>query len=360
LTEITKDIQKLFGKKIDVYNMDDEKNNPYQVKEFISTGCYILNALLCAGDIYGGMPKGKRVMFGGPSSTGKSLLTAYVAKNYLEEKPETHLVAFETEGASFYDMMKSIDIDEKRVTIVPTNTVEQFRTLITKLLAHIAEQKEKGVHKEYIFLLDSMGMLATTKETTDAMEGSSKADMTRAKLLRSLFRIISLDLFRLQIPFLIVNHTYETMDMYSGPVVSGGGGPTYAADVIITLTKAKSKEGTAHIGAILSLNIQKSRYMPEGARGKVLVLFKKGIQKHSYLLDMGREVGLITKEGISYILNDIKMKRTDIMREPEKFFTKAGLDLLREEIKKIWSFGESGEDVDINDLIEDEDENEDE
>jgi hypothetical protein len=143
----------------------------------------------------------------------------------------------------------------------------------------------------------------------------------------------------------IISH--NTMDMYSGPVVSGGGGPAYAADVTITLTKAKSKEGTEHIGAILSLTVQKSRYMPEGVKGKVVLLFKKGLQKHSYLLEMGRECGIIDKEGISYILDGVKKKRTDIIKDPESFFTPSALEILRVAIKNKWSFGEGDGEIDL-------------
>ena len=210
MDSITKNLKKLF-KGDDVYDMQVEEN-PYAVKEFVSTGCYILNALIGNGDIMGGLPKGKRIQFGGPSSTGKSYLTAYAAKYYLDEVPGAHLIAFETEGASFFDMMKSVKVDESRITIVPVKTVEKFRTMISKLLQSIKEERDKGINNEYIFLLDSMGMLGTTKENEDALQGSAKADMTRAKLLRSLFRIISLDLFKLQIPILLVNHTYECID----------------------------------------------------------------------------------------------------------------------------------------------------
>jgi RecA/RadA recombinase len=352
-SDITKNLKKIL-KGEDVFGMGDE-NNPYTITEFIDTGCYILNAVIGNGDIFSGMPKGKRVAFAGPSSTGKSLLTAHVAKSYLKEVKGSHLIAFETEGASFYDMMKSIDIDESCVTIVPTNTVEGFRTAITKLLHAIKEERAKGIHNEYIFLLDSLGMLATEKESTDALEGNRKADMTRAKLIRSLFRIISLDLFKLDIPFLIVNHSYETMDMYGAPEMSGGGGVKYAADVVIMLTKAKEKEGTQHIGAILSLNVSKSRFIPENVKGKVWCLFKKGIMRHSYLLEVGKDLGIIEKEGISYILNGVKKRRTDIIKNPDDFYTPEGLEILRQGIMKAWQFGKL-DSVELTDLVDDDEE----
>lgn len=333
-----------------IYSMDEE--NPYIIKEYVSTDCFILNALLGNGDIFGGIPKGKRITFAGPSSTGKSLLTAYVAKNYLDNVPKAHLIAFETEGASFYDMMESINVDSSRVTIIGVNSVEKFRSSISKVLDTITkDRKDDTDDTEYIFLLDSLGMLPTEKEINDAKDEKYVADMTRAKTIRSIFRIITMDLFKLQIPFLIVNHSYASMSLYSSQQQGGGEGPKYASDVVIMLTKAKAKEGTEHIGAILSLTVQKSRFIPENIKAKVMVLFKKGIMKYSHLLDLGLDLNIIKKEGISYVLNDVKMKRTDILKEPEKFYTSESLEILRNEILNTWSFGHNSNDEESEDLI---------
>ncbi len=141
--------------------------------------------------------------------------------------------------------------------------------------------------------------------------------------------------------------SHNTMDMYGYDEQSGGGGVKYAADVTLMLTKAKAKEGTEHIGAIISLRVHKSRFMPENIKAKVMVLFKKGIQEHSYLLDVGIELGVIEKEGNSYILNDIKMTRKLINTNPKKFYTPEGLQILRKVIQENWSFGKSDEEIDL-------------
>jgi hypothetical protein len=125
------------------------------------------------------------------------------------------------------------------------------------------------------------------------------------------------------------------------------------------LTKAKEKEGINHVGAILSLNIQKSRFIPENVKSKVIVLFKKGIYKYSSLLELGIEFGVIKKEGISYVLDGVKMKRTEIIKKPEDYFTQSALEILREAILKNWSFG-GDDNIEIDDFIEvDEDDTDD-
>ncbi len=346
------DLKKILGSD-DVFAMSDD-NNPYNVKEYVSTDCYVLNALIGNGDIFGGLPIGKRVAFAGPSSTGKSLITAYVAKNYLKNKPNAKLIAFESEGSTFKEMMESINIDQDRVFISAVRTVEQFRSQITRLLNSIKEDQKKGKKDEYIILLDSLGNLGSQKENDDALSDNSKADFTRAKTIRSIFRIISLDLSLLEIPLLVVNHSYESMSLYSAPEMSGGQGVKYAADIVIMLTKAKAKEGTEHIGAILTLNINKSRFIPENIKGKVTVMFKKGIYKYSFLLELGLEFGLIKKEGISYVLGGIKKKKKEIIKNPESFFTEENLQSLRDIILSNWSFG-GDEEISVEEFLIDQD-----
>jgi hypothetical protein len=71
------------------------------------------------------------------------------------------------------------------------------------------EAKRNGAElPKIMILLDSAGNLATQKEIDDATSGSDKADMTRAKLLKSAFRILMTKLGICKIPFIFTNNTY--------------------------------------------------------------------------------------------------------------------------------------------------------
>jgi hypothetical protein len=48
------------------------------------------------------------------------------------------------------------------------------------------------------------------------------ADMTRAKQIKSLFRMVTPHLTMKDIPMIVVNHTYKTMEMFAKDVVGGG------------------------------------------------------------------------------------------------------------------------------------------
>ena len=117
-----------------------------------------------------------------------------------------------------------------------------------------------------IIIIDSIGNLASKKEVEDALEGKSVADMSRAKQIKSLFRMITPHLSLKDIPMVVVNHTYKTMELYSKDVVGGGTGSYYAADNIFILGRQQEKEGTEVVGYNFIINVEKSRYVREKSK----------------------------------------------------------------------------------------------
>ena len=328
----------------DIFVMSDE-NNPYKVSEYFDTGCYILNAALSDGDIYKGLPVGKRVGIAGPSSVGKSYFIMNIIKRYLDKKENSVAVIFESEGASVIEMADSVGVDKERVLIVPVHSVEDFRTQAIRMLDEIAEQrkeakKSKSEIPSYIMCLDSLGNLPTEKELRDAREGNDKQDMTRAKIVRSIFRIITLPLSMTNTPLLVSNHSYSTQELYSKQVTSGGEGYKYACDVSGILSKAQDKEGTDRVGSIITFTVDKSRFIPEGQKFKIAISFSKGIYPYSNLIDYAEEFEIIRKEGISFVFKDgTKIKAKELRRNIEQYFTKDIMDELREKIKNKCGFG---------------------
>jgi len=344
----------------DIFSMADE-HNPYKVTEFFDTGCFILNAALSDGDIYKGLPIGKRIGIAGPSSVGKSYFIMNILKRYLDTKNNSYAVIFESEGASVIEMADSVGVDKDRVLIVPVHSVEDFRTQAIRMLDEIKQQqieakKSKNDVPNYIMCLDSLGNLPTEKELRDAREGSDKQDMTRAKIVRSIFRVITLPLSMTGTPLLVSNHSYSTQEMYSRQVTSGGEGYKYACDVSGILSKAQDKEGTDRVGSIITFTVDKSRYIPEGQKFKIAISFSKGIYPYSNLIDFAEEFGIIEKSGISFVFKDgTKVKAKELRRNIEKYFHKEIMDELRDKIKDKCGFG--GKQVEDT-YLDEEDENE--
>lgn len=172
---------------------------------------------------------------------------------------------------------------------LPIEHLEQLKFDISKRLADI----ERG--DKVIIFIDSVGNLASKKEVEDALDEKSVADMTRARVMKSLWRIVTPHLTTKDIPCIAVNHTYQTMEMFSKAVMSGGTGGMYSANQVFIIGKAQEKDGTDLVGYNFTINIEKSRFVREKAKFPFLVTFDGGIQRYSGLMDIALEGKFVTK-----------------------------------------------------------------
>jgi hypothetical protein len=154
-------------------------------------------------------------------------------------------------------------------------------------------QVERGDH--VIIVVDSVGNLASKKEVDDALEGKSVADMTRAKQMKSLFRMVTPHLNIKDIPMVVVNHTYQEIGLFPKQIVSGGTGIYYSADNIFIIGRQQEKEGTDVVGYNFIVNVEKSRFVREKSKIPVEVTFEGGISTWSGLLDVAIEGKFIVK-----------------------------------------------------------------
>jgi RecA/RadA recombinase len=231
------DLMNDMSKKMPIVINDNEEHS------LIGTGIYILNAML-SGSLFGGIQSNRITVFAGDSGVGKSFLAYGACRE--AQKDGWNIIYIDTEFSIQRKQLPSygIDISEDKFMLVRSNVIEDLKIMLTKILDSLKEQKKTGVDiPKTMLVLDSVGMLASRKEVEDAKDGKEKADMTRAKSLNSLFRIISSDLGYLDIPMIVTNHTYETMDLFPQAIMKGGKGLYYSASSIAFLTKAKLKTG---------------------------------------------------------------------------------------------------------------------
>jgi hypothetical protein len=152
---------------------------------------------------------------------------------------------------------------------------------------------ERGEH--LMIVIDSIGNLASKKEVEDALDGKSVADMSRAKQMKSLFRMVTPHLSLKDIPMVVVNHTYKEIGLYPKDIVGGGTGSYYSADNIFILGRQQEKDGTELTGYNFIINVEKSRYVKEKSKIPVSVSFDGGLSKWSGLLDVALESGHVIK-----------------------------------------------------------------
>ena len=315
------------------------------VTSFIDTGSYSFNALL-SGSIYGGMPGNKITAIAGEAATGKTFFALGICKAFLDKDPEAGIIYFESESAISKDMIESRGIDSKRMVIVPVATVQEFRSQSIKILDKYIEQSEKN-RKPLMFVLDSLGMLSTTKEMEDTAAGKETRDMTRSQIVKSTFRVLTLKLGRANIPMIMTNHTYDVIgSMFPQKEMGGGSGLKYAASSIIYLSKRKDKEGTEVVGNIIHCKNFKSRLTKENAMIDVKLTYKTGLDKYYGLIELGEEAGVFKKVSTRYEMPDgSKVFGKNINDNPEKYFTKEVLDKIDETAKRKFLYGSDEEDA---------------
>ena len=218
-----KDIVKEIGNEYATVVSDDVDSS-----SLVDTGSYIFNGLV-SGSIYGGIPSNKITAIAGESSTGKTFFCLSIVKHYLEKDPDAGVIYFESESAISKEMIESRNIDANRMVVVPVTTVQEFRTQSLKILDKYLSQPEEK-RKPMMFVLDSLGMLSTTKEVEDAEAGKETRDMTRAQIVKSIFRVLTLKLGKANVPLLVTNHTYDVVGAYIPTKEMGGGCLLYTSD----------------------------------------------------------------------------------------------------------------------------------
>ena len=311
------------------------------VTNFIDTGSYSFNALL-SGSIFGGLPGNKITAIAGEAATGKTFFALGICKNFLDKDKEAGVIYFESESAISKEMIVSRGVDATRMVIVPVATVQEFRNQSIKVLDKYLEQPEDK-RKPLMLVLDSLGMLSTTKEMEDTAEGKETRDMTRSQIVKSTFRVLTLKLGRAKVPMIMTNHTYDVIgSMYPQKEMGGGSGLKYAASSIIYLGKRKEKDGDNQvIGNIIHCKNYKSRLTKENAQIDVRLTYKEGLDRYYGLLEIAEEAGIFKKVSTRYEMPDgTKVFGKSINDEPEKYFTKEVLKQIDETTKKKFLYGE--------------------
>ena len=306
------------------------------VSGYIDTGSYIFNALL-SGSIYDGLPNNKITALAGESATGKTFFALGMCKQFLNDNPDSAVIYFESESAITKDMIEDRGIDSSRIVIVPVTTIQEFRTQSIKILDQYIDDK---TDMKMLFVLDSLGMLSTTKEIEDTAAGSETKDMTRAQLVKGAFRVLTLKLGKAGVPLIVTNHTYDEMGLFARKVMGGGSGLKYAASSIIFLSKKKEKDGKDVIGNVIHCLNYKSRLTKENAKIDVRLTYKHGLERHYGLLDLAIKHGIFKSVSTRIELPDgTKQYAKTINNEPDKFFTKDVLSKIDEAAKKEFLYG---------------------
>jgi RecA/RadA recombinase len=256
-------------------------------KDMAPTPVPMINVAL-SGRIDGGLVPGL-LMLAGPSKHFKSAFALLMAAAYQKKYDDAVILFYDSEFGTPQAYFESFGIDMDRVVHTPITDIEELKFDITNQLKNI----DKG--DRVCIVIDSIGNLASKKEVEDALNEKSVADMSRAKQMKSLFRIVTPHLNLKDIPLVAVNHTYKEIGLYPKDIVSGGTGAYYSSDAIWIVGRQQEKDGKEIKGYHFVINIEKSRHVREKSKIPITVTFEGGISKWSGLLDVAEQGGYINK-----------------------------------------------------------------
>ena len=263
------------------------KSKFFTDKDMVPTDVPMINVAL-SGKLDGGIIPGL-TMWAGPSKHFKTAFSLLMAKAYMDKYKDAVLLFYDSEFGTPIKYFETFEIDMDRVLHTPLTDIEQLKFDIMQQLAEV----NRG--DKLIIVLDSIGNLASKKEVEDALEGKSVADMSRAKQVKSLFRMVTPHLNIKDISMVVVNHTYKEIGMFPKDIVGGGTGSYYSADNIYIIGRQQEKDGTEIVGYNFIINVEKSRYVKEKSKIPISVSFDGGISKYSGLLDLAIESGHVVK-----------------------------------------------------------------
>ena len=339
MTDFLKDIIKETGN--EYASLVSEGVEAGDVDSFIDTGSYVFNALL-GGSIYNGIPANKITALAGESATGKTFFVLGICKHFLDKNPDGGVIFFESESAVTKELIEDRKIDSKRMVIMPVTTVQEFRHQAITVLDKYNSQ-DPSDRKPLLLILDSLGMLSTTKEMEDTADGKETRDMTRAQIVKAAFRVLTLKLGKAKVPLIITNHTYDVVgSMFPKKEMGGGSGLKYAASSIVYLSRRKEKDGTEIIGNIIHCKNYKSRLTRENALVDVRLTYDKGLDRYYGLLDLALKYKIFKQVSTRIELPDgSKTFGKTINNDPAKYFTKDILKELNEvACKKEFKYGD--------------------
>ena len=259
----------------------------FSEKDMTPTDVPMVNVAL-SGSVDGGLAPGLTVL-AGPSKHFKTSFALLMAAAYLKARPNAVVLFYDSEFGSPKSYFEQFEVDPDRVLHTPITNVEELKFDL------IAQLDTLDRDDEVVIVIDSIGNLASKKELEDAKDEKSVADMSRAKALKGLFRMVTPYLTMKNIPLIAINHTYKEIGLFPKDIVGGGTGITYSADNIWILGRQQDKKGTEIQGYHFVINVEKSRYVKEKSKIPITVSWDGGVRKYSGLLDCALAGGYVTK-----------------------------------------------------------------
>jgi recombination protein RecA len=283
-------IEKRFGKGAIMKLGDPGALTP---TETIPSGSLALDLALGVG----GIPRGRITEVFGPESSGKTTLGLHAIA---EGQKRGGIVAYiDVEHALDPAYAARCGVKVNDVLISQPDTGEQALEIVEALVRSAAID---------IIIIDSVAALVPQAEL-DGQIGDAHVGL-QARLMSQAMRKLASAIARTGTAVIFINQLREKVGIVFGnpEVTPGGRALKFYSSVRIELRRSESiKQGDEIVGNRVKARVVKNKVAAPFRTAEFDILFASGISREGGIIDIGSELGLVTKSGAFFSYGDVRL-----------------------------------------------------
>jgi recombination protein RecA len=282
-------IEKRFGKGA-VMKLGD---NPPTRVEAIPSGSLALDLALGVG----GIPRGRVTEIFGPEASGKTTLAQHIIAEAQKLGGTAAYIDAEHALDPNYAANCGVKLDD--LLISQPDTGEQALEITEALVRSGAVD---------VIVIDSVAALVPRAEIEGEM-GDAHVGL-QARLMSQALRKLAAAIGKSGTAVIFINQLREKVGIVFGnpEVTPGGRALKFYSSVRIDLRRIESiKQGDETIGSLVRAKVVKNKIAPPFKSAQFDIMFDHGISQEGNLIDLGVELGIVSKTGAFFSYGDIRL-----------------------------------------------------